>query len=56
VRNRAIFLFGFAKSERENISREELLTLRQIGADFLAADAAEITKSIEDGLLQKIQQ
>jgi len=28
---RAVFLYGFAKSERENIGPDELVTLREIG-------------------------
>ena len=35
---RAVFLYGFAKRERENIEADELLTLREIGAAWLAAD------------------
>jgi hypothetical protein len=30
--HRAVFLYGFAKSERENIADDELETLREIGA------------------------
>ena len=36
--DRAIFLFAFAKNERENIDRAELMTLREIVASFLNAD------------------
>jgi hypothetical protein len=36
---RAVFLYGFAKSERANITVDELATLREIGAGWLAADA-----------------
>jgi hypothetical protein len=39
---RAVFLYGFAKSERENIGPDELATLREIGAAWLAADDGEI--------------
>ena len=30
--DRAVFLYGFAKRERENIDVDELLTLREVGA------------------------
>src|SRR5664280_2786664 len=30
-RDRAVFLYGFAKSDRENIDQDELLDLRQVG-------------------------
>lgn len=36
---RAVFLYAFAKNERENIDPDELLTLREIGAGWLAAGA-----------------
>ena len=42
--HRAVFLYGFAKSERENITDDELQTLREIGADWLAADAQRIPR------------
>ena len=32
---RAVFLYAFAKNERENIDPDELLTLREIGAGWL---------------------
>ncbi len=34
---RAVFLYGFAKNERENIQDAELMTLREIAATFLDA-------------------
>jgi hypothetical protein len=36
--HRSVFLFGFAKNERENIEDAELKTLREIAATFLKAD------------------
>jgi hypothetical protein len=40
--DRAVYLFGFAKNERENISNSELLTLREIAAIFLKASKTEL--------------
>jgi hypothetical protein len=51
---RAVFLYGFAKQERENIDPDELLTLRYIGAAWLAADAAEIERALRDDVLQEV--
>jgi hypothetical protein len=45
--DRAIFLYGFAKNERDNITADELATLKKIGADWLKADAAAIEKAID---------
>jgi len=35
---RAMFLYGFAKSERDNIEADELETLKEIGAWSKASD------------------
>ena len=53
-RHRAVFLYGFAKSERENIGDDELQTLREIGAVWLAADARRIAEAIEENALQEV--
>ena len=54
VKNRAIFLLGFAKNERESIEDDELLSLREIAEKWLAADASRIQKELELGNLQEI--
>ncbi len=51
---RAVFLYGFAKSERENIGPDELATLREIGAAWLAADAGEIAQALQENALQEV--
>jgi len=51
---RAVFLYAFAKNERENIDPDELLTLREIGAGWLAADAQRIAQVLEEGILQEV--
>ena len=51
---RAVFLYAFAKNERENIDPDELLTLREIGATWLAADARRIAQALEEGILQEV--
>ena len=52
--DRAVFLYGFAKRERENIDPDELLTLQEIGAAWLAADAARMTCALQDETLQEV--
>ncbi len=51
---RAVFLYGFAKSERENIEPDELATLREIGAAWLAADAGRMAQALKDEALQEV--
>lgn len=51
---RAVFLYAFAKNERENIDPDELLTWREIGAGWLAADAQQIAHALAKGILQEV--
>ena len=46
--DRAIFLFAFAKNERENIDEVELMTLREIVASFLNAAKETIAQALKD--------
>jgi hypothetical protein len=52
--HRAVFLYGFAKRERENIDPDELLTLRDIGASWLAADAGRMARAVKEAALQEV--
>ena len=52
--DRAIFLFGFAKNERENIDDDQLKTLRDIIATWFAANEVKITQALKDGLLIEV--
>ncbi len=51
---RAVFLYGFAKSERGNIEDNELAELREIAAIWLNATDERIQQQIEKSLLQEI--
>ena len=52
---RAVFLFGFAKNELDNIDDDQLATLRETAAVWLAADAQKIERAIKDGLLIEVR-
>lgn len=52
--DRAVYLFAFAKNERENISSGELLSLREIAASFLDASKQKIDQAIRDGTLIEV--
>jgi hypothetical protein len=54
TKSRSVFLYGFAKSERENIDNDELTTLKEIAAAWLAADATKIGRALQDGELHGI--
>ncbi len=51
---RAVLLYGFGKNERDNIDPDELLTLREIGAAWLSADAGRIARAIAEDALQEV--
>ncbi len=52
--SRAIFLYGFAKHERDNIGNDELLTLREIGAIWLEAYAKRLALALIEERLQEV--
>lgn len=54
-RNRAVFLYGFAKSERANIDSKQLATARKFAAKWLAADRASIDLAVDEGELQEVE-
>lgn len=52
--DRAVFLYGFAKNERDNIAPDELKSLREIAAGFLDADEAGLAQAIRNGTLLEV--
>jgi hypothetical protein len=52
--NRAVFMYGIAKNERDNIDSNELATLREIGATWLEANAEQLELAITEGLLKEM--
>ena len=55
AKTRSVFLFGFAKSERDNIDDDELATLRDITKGWLAANAGALARAVADGLIQEVE-
>jgi hypothetical protein len=51
---RAVFLYGFAKRERENIEPDELATLRAVAGAWLRADPKAIAQALNDGALKEV--
>jgi len=43
---KAIFLYGFGKNEKENIDKAELQYFKKLGNDLLALDSEELEESI----------
>lgn len=51
---RAFFIFGFAKSERGNIGRDELASAREIGAILINAREDMLARKVAEGELEEI--
>ena len=52
---RAFFLYGFAKNERENIDDDEWQSLRDIAADLLTQGDRALDEAVSIGKLQEIE-
>ncbi len=51
---RAFFVHGFAKSQRANISQDELAALKQLASELLAYDDRVIAKAVAPGPLIEV--
>lgn len=51
---RAFFIDGFAKSERDNIRDDELLALRKLAGELLAYDDAALAKVLATGFFTEV--
>jgi hypothetical protein len=51
---RAVFLYGFAKNEKDNIATDELAALRQIADDLLHAGDDELEQMVADDRLTEL--
>ena len=54
-RDRWIFLYGFAKNERENIDRKEARDLKRIAGVMLALDRTALGQLLESGKLLEVR-
>ena len=54
AKDRAVYFYGFAKSDRENIEPDELLTMREIAAELLAGDADQIAEAIRNNKIEEV--
>lgn len=54
VRHRAVFAYGFAKSERDNIGDDELKAFRDLAAIMLAYDDEQIRLALDSNVLKEV--
>lgn len=50
----SVFLYGFAKNDKENINEDELKTLKEIGAGWLKANKESLEKAIKTGIIEEV--
>ena len=53
LHDRWVFLYGFAKSERENIDDRQLHDLQRLARAYLSISAADAWRLVEAGVLQE---
>jgi hypothetical protein len=52
--DRAIFIYGFAKNELENIDNEQLATLREIATEWLDMNSEQLSQALIDGRAEEV--
>jgi hypothetical protein len=52
--DRAVFMLGFAKSDRDNVTPDELESLKRAAALWFASDTVRIETAIAEGVLVEV--
>jgi len=52
---RAIFVHGFAKKEKDNIGKDELVALRKLASELLAYDDKALARVVGTGTLMELK-
>ena len=48
------FVYGFAKKDRDNISRDELLAFRRLAEELCGMDTAKLGRAVESGSIVEV--
>ncbi len=56
IRDRAFFVFGFSKNERDNISKKELYTFKELASTLMELSNDQIELALAKGEILKLQQ
>jgi hypothetical protein len=54
--DRLLYLYGFAKNERDNIDSKELESLKKLSKDYLSLSISELERAIKIGILIELEQ
>jgi hypothetical protein len=52
---RAFFVHGFAKNERDNVGKDELVALKRLASELLAYNEAMIARVVASGTLREVK-
>jgi hypothetical protein len=53
--SKAFFVYGFAKSDRDNIRRDELKAFRKLAGEMLALDDKALAAAMRNGTIMEIE-
>jgi hypothetical protein len=53
--DRLLYLYGFAKNERDNIDSMELESLKKLSKDYLSLSLSELERAIKMGILLELE-
>ena len=53
--DRAFFVYGFAKNDRDNIGRDELTAVRKLADEFLTLDSPALVAAEKNGTIMEIE-
>ncbi len=53
--DRSVFVFGFAKKERANLSKTQLVIYKRLAKDYLQATNNDIQQLIRQGILTEVR-
>lgn len=55
VNDRAFLVYGYAKSERENITADELTAFRELAKEVLSYDQAQLRTAVERETFSEVE-
>jgi|WetSurMetagenome_2_1015567.scaffolds.fasta_scaffold149766_4 hypothetical protein len=53
--DRILYLYGFAKNERDNIESKELESLKKLAKDYLSLSLSKVERAIKIGILVELE-
>jgi len=52
---RAVFVYGFSKSDRSNVKEDEIAALKELASELLAYDEATMAQAVTAGALVEVE-